>query len=64
LFVAIYDEVFPNLSVGLSGQVRVFAIAGSAAFVGGISRMLLPITVILMEAVGNLFFFLPLALTL
>jgi len=46
------------------GQVRVFAIMGSAAFVGGITRMVPSMTVIMLEATGNLFFLLPFALVL
>lgn len=37
---------------------------GSAAFVGGISRMVLSMTVIMLEATGDLFFLLPFAIVL
>lgn len=40
------------------GQVRIFAIMGSAAFVGGICRMVLSMTMIMLEATGDLFFLL------
>lgn len=46
------------------GQVRIFAIMGSAAFVGGISRMVLSMTLIMLEATGDLFFLLPFAVVL
>lgn len=45
-------------------QARIFAIMGSAAFVGGISRMVLSMTVIMLEATGDLFFLLPFAIVL
>ena len=46
------------------GQVRIFAIMGSAAFVGGISRMVLSMTLIMLEATGDLFFLLPIFVVL
>jgi len=69
LLGAVLGRIAGEVMIGLGyptyfGQVRIFAIMGSAAFVGGICRMVLSMTVIMLEATGDLFFLLPFGVVL
>lgn len=45
-------------------QVQIFALMGSAAFVGGISQMVLSMTMIMVEVIGDIFLLIPFATAL
>ncbi|KAJ5067242.1 chloride channel protein clc family member [Anaeramoeba ignava] len=60
LFGEICQHLFPKLSI----SPQVFALIGSASFLGGVMRMTISLTVIMLEATNDISYGLPIMLTI